>query len=301
MNQDLQNSENSVAAQAVNSLSSDALKAVKQGPIGVFDSGYGGLTILNGIRQLLPQYDYLYLGDNARAPYGPRSYEVVYEFTRQAVKKLFDMGCQLVILGCNTASAKALRSIQQNDLAQWGSSRRVLGVIRPTAEIIGKLTTNGHVGLLATEGTVKSNSYTLEIAKLWPNLTVTGQACPFWVALVEYNEADSPGADYFVKKRVDQLMQHDPEIDTIILGCTHFPLLMPKILKYIKPGVRLIPQGEYVASSLQDYLQRHTDMEQRITRGGTARYFTSESPDKFKANASIFLRESIEAEHIELG
>ena len=301
MNQDLQNSENSVAVHAVNSLSSDALKAVKQGPIGVFDSGYGGLTILNGIRQLLPQYDYLYLGDNARAPYGPRSYEVVYEFTRQAVKKLFDMGCQLVILGCNTASAKALRSIQQNDLAQWGSSRRVLGVIRPTAEIIGKLTTNGHVGLLATEGTVKSNSYTLEIAKLWPNLTVTGQACPFWVALVEYNEADSPGADYFVKKRVDQLMQHDPEIDTIILGCTHFPLLMPKILKYIKPGVRLIPQGEYVASSLLDYLQRHTDMEQRITRGGTARYFTSESPDKFKANASIFLRESIEAEHIELG
>lgn len=301
MNQDLQNSENSVAVHAVNSLSSDALKAVKQGPIGVFDSGYGGLTILNSIRQLLPQYDYLYLGDNARAPYGPRSYEVVYEFTRQAVKKLFDMGCQLVILGCNTASAKALRSIQQNDLAQWDSSRRVLGVIRPTAEIIGKLTTNGHVGLLATEGTVKSNSYTLEIAKLWPNLTVTGQACPFWVALVEYNEADSPGADYFVKKRIDQLMQHDPEIDTIILGCTHFPLLMPKILKYIKPGVRLIPQGEYVASSLQDYLQRHTDMEQRITRGGTARYFTSESPDKFKANASIFLRESIEAEHIELG
>jgi glutamate racemase len=301
MNQDLQNAEYSVAVHAVNSLSSDALKAVKQGPIGVFDSGYGGLTILNGIRQLLPQYDYLYLGDNARAPYGPRSYEVVYEFTRQAVKKLFDMGCQLVILGCNTASAKALRSIQQNDLAQWDSSRRVLGVIRPTAEIIGKLTTNGHVGLLATEGTVKSNSYTLEIAKLWPNLTVTGQACPFWVALVEYNEADSPGADYFVKKRIDQLMQHDPEIDTIILGCTHFPLLMPKILKYIKPGVRLIPQGEYVASSLQDYLQRHTDMEQRITRGGTAHYFTSESPDKFKANASIFLRESIEAEHIELG
>ena len=301
MNQDLQNSEYSVTAHTVNGLSSDALKAVKQGPIGVFDSGYGGLTILNSIRQLLPQYDYLYLGDNARAPYGPRSYEVVYEFTRQAVKKLFDMGCQLVILGCNTASAKALRSIQQNDLAQWDSSRRVLGVIRPTAEIIGKLTTNGHVGLLATEGTVKSNSYTLEIAKLWPNLTVTGQACPFWVALVEYNEADSPGADYFVKKRVDQLVQHDPEIDTIILGCTHFPLLMPKILKYIKPGVRLIPQGKYVASSLQDYLQRHTDMEQRITRGGTARYFTSESPDKFKANASIFLRESIEAEHIELG
>ena len=301
MNQDFQLPEHSVTAHAAGGLSSDALKAVRQGPIGVFDSGYGGLTILHGIRQLLPQYDYLYLGDNARAPYGPRSYEVVYEFTRQAVKKLFDMGCQLVILGCNTASAKALRSIQQHDLAQWDSSRRVLGVIRPTAEVIGKLTRNGHVGLLATEGTVKSHSYALEIAKLWPNLKITGQACPFWVALVEYNEADSPGADYFVKKRIDQLMMHDPDIDTIILGCTHFPLLMPKILKYTKPGVRLVPQGEYVASSLRDYLRRHPDMEQRLTRGGTARYLTSESPDKFKACASIFLHETIEAEHVELG
>ena len=170
------------------------------GPIGIFDSGYGGLTILHGIRQLLPQYDYIYLGDNARAPYGPRSFDVVYEFTRQAVQKLFEMGCQLVILGCNTASAKALRSIQQHDLPQWDPKRRVLGVIRPTAEIIGKLTRNGHVGLLATEGTVKSHSYDMEIAKLWPNIKVTGQACPFWVPLVEYNEADSPGADYFVKK-----------------------------------------------------------------------------------------------------
>lgn len=301
MNQDALTSLSPSTSHATAGLSAQQLQAVTQGPIGVFDSGYGGLTILHGIRQLLPQYDYLYLGDNARAPYGPRSYEVVYEFTRQAVKKLFDMGCQLVILGCNTASAKALRSIQRHDLNLWAPARRVLGVIRPTAEVIGKLTRNGHVGLLATEGTVKSQSYDLEIAKLWPKVKVTGQACPFWVALVEYNEVDSPGADYFVKKRIDQLMQKDPDIDTIILGCTHFPLLMPKILKYIKPGVRLVPQGEYVASSLQDYLRRHADMEQRLTRGGTARYFTSENADKFNDSASIFLHEHIEAEHIELG
>ncbi|WP_262279454.1 glutamate racemase [Hallella absiana] len=271
------------------------------GPIGIFDSGYGGLTILHGIRQLLPQYDYIYLGDNARAPYGPRSFDVVYEFTRQAVQKLFEMGCQLVILGCNTASAKALRSIQQHDLPQWDPKRRVLGVIRPTAEIIGKLTRNGHVGLLATEGTVKSHSYDMEIAKLWPNIKVTGQACPFWVPLVEYNEADSPGADYFVKKRIDQLMQLDPDIDTIILGCTHFPLLMPKILKYVQPGVRIVPQGEYVADSLKDYLLRHTDMASRLTTSATVKYYTTENPDKFKESASIFLHERVHVEHIELG
>ena len=271
------------------------------GPIGIFDSGYGGLTILHGIRQLLPQYDYIYLGDNARAPYGPRSFDVVYEFTRQAVQKLFEMGCQLVILGCNTASAKALRSIQQHDLPQWDPKRRVLGVIRPTAEIIGKLTRNGHVGLLATEGTVKSHSYDMEIAKLWPNIKVTGQACPFWVPLVEYNEADSPGADYFVKKRIDQLMQLDPNIDTIILGCTHFPLLMPKILKYVQPGVRIVPQGEYVADSLKDYLLRHTDMASRLTTGAMVKYYTTENPDKFKESASIFLHERVHVEHIELG
>lgn len=271
------------------------------GPIGVFDSGYGGLTILHGIRQLLPHYDYIYLGDNARAPYGPRSFEVVYEFTRQAVRKLFEMGCQLVILGCNTASAKALRSIQQNDLPKWDSSRRVLGVIRPTAEIIGKLTRNNHVGLLATEGTVKSHSYDLEIAKFQPEIKITGQACPFWVALVEYNEADSPGADYFVKKRIDQLLQKDPDIDTIILGCTHFPLLMPKILKYTPPGIRIVPQGEYVASSLKDYLQRHTEMERKLTKGGKTTYYTTENTDKFIDSASIFLHEKINAHHIELG
>ena len=208
------------------------------GPIGVFDSGYGGLTILNSIRQQLPQYDYLYLGDNARAPYGPRSFDVVYEFTRQAVLRLFEMGCHLVILGCNTASAKALRTIQQNDLPKWDPERRVLGVIRPTAEVIGSLTKSRHVGILATEGTIKSESYNLEIQKLHPDITVSGVACPFWVPLVEYNEADSPGADYFVKKRIDQIMAKDPEIDAIILGCTHYPLLMPKIQKYLPEGVR---------------------------------------------------------------
>ncbi len=272
----------------------------EKGFIGVFDSGYGGLTILHGIRHLLPGYDYIYIGDNARAPYGPRSFDVVYEFTRQAVYKLFEMGCRLVILGCNTASAKALRTIQENDLPQWDPTRRVLGVIRPTAEVIGTLTRNGHVGLLATEGTVKSESYSMEIAKLWPNIQVTGQACPFWVPLIEYNEADSPGADYFVKKRIDQLMDKDPQIDTIILGCTHYPILMPKILKYTRPGVTIVPQSDYVASSLKQYLQRHTDMEASLTRGASCRYFTTENPDRFKETASIFLRDDIHVEHVDL-
>ena len=236
------------------------------GPIGVFDSGYGGLTILNSIRQQLPQYDYLYLGDNARAPYGPRSFDVVYEFTRQAVLRLFEMGCHLVILGCNTASAKALRSIQQNDLPQWDPERRVLGVIRPTAEVIGELTKSRHVGVLATEGTIKSESYNLEIQKLHPDVKVSGVACPFWVPLVEYNEADSPGADYFVKKRIDQIMAKDPEIDAIILGCTHYPLLMPKILKYLPEGVKIVSQGEYVASSLKAYLERHIEIERKCAK-----------------------------------
>lgn len=271
-----------------------------KGPIGVFDSGYGGLTILHGIRQLLPEYDYVYIGDNARAPYGPRSFDVVYEFTRQAVGKLFDMGCRLVILGCNTASAKALRSIQLNDLPNWDPTRRVLGVIRPTAEVIGKLTRNGHVGLLATEGTVKSHSYDMEIAKLWPHVKVTGQACPFWVPLIEYNEADSPGADYFVKKRIDQLMLKDPDIDTIILGCTHYPILMPKILKYTKPGITIVPQGEYVASSLKSYLHRHPDMDTSLTRNASCQYYTTEIPERFKETASIFLHENINVQHVDL-
>jgi glutamate racemase len=271
------------------------------GPIGVFDSGYGGLTILNSIRQQLPQYDYLYLGDNARAPYGPRSFDVVYEFTRQAVLRLFEMGCHLVILGCNTASAKALRSIQQNDLPQWDPERRVLGVIRPTAEVIGELTKSRHVGVLATEGTIKSESYNLEIQKLHPDVKVSGVACPFWVPLVEYNEADSPGADYFVKKRIDQIMAKDPEIDAIILGCTHYPLLMPKILKYLPEGVKIVSQGEYVASSLKAYLERHIEIERKCAKQSSVNYLTTENPEKFKESAQIFLKEEIQVKNITLG
>lgn len=270
------------------------------GPIGVFDSGYGGLTILHGIRQLLPQYDFLYLGDNARAPYGPRSFDVVYEFTRQAVMHLFEQGCQLVILGCNTASAKALRSIQQNDLPNIDSRRRVLGVIRPTAEVVGSITQNRHVGILATEGTIKSESYNLEIQKLHPDIKVSGVACPFWVPLVEYDEADSPAADYFVEKQISQLMRKDPDIDTIILGCTHYPLLMSKILKYIPRGVRIVPQGEYVAESLRQYFINHPDMEQRCSKGGTVSYLTTENPDKFRESAQLFLHETIDVKKIVL-
>lgn len=272
----------------------------KPGPIGVFDSGYGGLTILHGMRQQLPQYDYMYLGDNARAPYGTRSFGVVYRFTRQAVMKLFDMGCQLVILGCNTASAKALRSIQQNDLPQTAPDRRVLGIIRPTAEVIGQLTKKRHVGILATEGTIKSNSYNLEISKLYPDIKVSGIACPFWVPLVEYNEADSPGADYFVKKRIDQLMSLDPDIDAIILGCTHYPLLMPKIRKYAPEGVCIVSQGEYVANSLAGYLARHPEMERRCSKGGTCRYLTTENTARFKESAQMFLHESVSVENVVL-
>jgi glutamate racemase len=211
------------------------------------------------------------------------------------------MGCHLVILGCNTASAKALRTIQQNDLPKIDPDRRVLGVIRPTAEVIGSLTQSRHVGVLATEGTIKSESYDLEIRKLYPDVQVTGVACPFWVPLVEYNEADSPGADYFVKKRIDQIMREDPQIDAIILGCTHYPLLMPKILKYLPTGVRIVPQGEYVAGSLKFYLERHPEMEQRCAKNATARYLTTENPEKFKEQAQIFLHESIEVENITLG
>ena len=271
------------------------------GPIGIFDSGYGGLTILHGIRQRLPQYNYMYLGDNARAPYGPRSFDVVYEFTRQAVLRLFEMGCHLVILGCNTASAKALRTIQQHDLPQWDAHRRVLGVIRPTAEIIGELTHSRHVGVLATEGTIKSESYNMEIQKLYPDVFVSGVACPFWVPLVEYNEADSPGADYFVEKRINQIMALDPAIDTLILGCTHYPLLMPKIQKYLPQGVQVVSQGEYVANSLADYLQRHPEMEQRCAKDGQVHYLTTEHPDKFKESAQIFLHEPVQVDNITLG
>lgn len=268
------------------------------GPIGIFDSGYGGLTILRQIRGLMPEYDYLYLGDNARAPYGTRSFDVVYEFTLQAVRQLFEMGCHLVILACNTASAKALRTIQQNDLPQMDSFRRVLGIIRPTVEALGDITHTGHIGIVATPGTIRSNTYELEIAKSYPNMQVTTEACPMWVPLVENHEFDSPGADYFVQKRISNLMHHDPEIDTILLGCTHYPLLLDKILKYVPSGVRVLPQGEYVANSLQQYLLHHPEMQARITQGATCRFLTTEDPAMFNGSATIFLRQPVTAERI---
>lgn len=270
------------------------------GPIGVFDSGYGGLTILHQMRQILPQYDYLYLGDNARAPYGTRSFEIVYLFTKEAVIKLFSMGCHLVVLACNTASAKALRTIQQEDIPQIDPSRRVLGIIRPTAECIGHLTQSRHVGIVATPGTIKSESYVLEIQKLYPDIVVSGEACPMWVPLVENYEFDSPGADYFVKKRINNLLRKDNQIDSIILGCTHYPLLLNKILKYVPSGVKIIPQGEYVANSLKDYFSRHPEMEQKCTHGGTCDYMTTESTDKFKESAQVFLHEQVDVSHINL-
>lgn len=250
----------------------------------------------------MPGYDYIYLGDNARTPYGTRSFEVVYEFTLQAVEKLFQLGCPLVILACNTASAKALRTIQQVNLPVIDETRRVLGVIRPTAECVGSLTQTGHIGILATSGTIKSESYPLEINKLYPALSVTGEACPMWVPLVENNESQSTGADYFIQKHIDNLLIKDPLIDTIILGCTHYPLLMEKIKAFTPPHIKLIAQGEYVAHSLQDYLMRHPEMDNRCTKGSTCRFLTTESTAKFKESASIFLRQDeMEVESITLG
>ncbi len=271
------------------------------GPIGIFDSGYGGLTILRQIRSLMPQYDYLYLGDNARAPYGTRSFDIVYEFTLQAVRYLFEQGCHLVILGCNTASAKALRSIQQNDLPQMDSQRRVLGVIRPTVEVVGSISQSRHVGIMATSGTVRSTTYELEIAKLHPDIKVTGEACPMWVPLVENDEYDNPGADYFVKKNIDSLFRRDPEIDSVILGCTHYPLLLNKIRQYMPAGVHVIEQGRYVAESLQDYLQRHPEMAARITTGGNATFLTTERAEEFQQKAATFMGEPLTAERVYLG
>ena len=261
------------------------------GPIGVFDSGYGGLTILDKIRKQMPTYDYIYLGDNARTPYGPRSFEIVYEFTLQAVKKLFELGCPLVILACNTASAKALRTIQQVNLPSIDPTRRVLGVIRPTAECIGTLTHSRHVGILATSGTIKSQSYILEIKKLFPDISIMGEACPMWVPLVENNEYQSEGADYFVQKHINNLLEKDPLIDTFILGCTHYPLLIDKIKRFTPPHIQIVAQGEYVAHSLQDYLQRHPEMDNRCTKDGTCHFLTTESSDKFQESASIFLQD----------
>lgn len=268
--------------------------------IGIFDSGYGGLTILRSIREKLPQYDYLYLGDNARNPYGTRSFELVYEFTLQAVKALFERECHLVILACNTASAKALRSIQQRDLPRIDASRRVLGVIRPTVEAIPSISKNGHVGILATPGTVKSNSYSLELNKLSPHIKVTEHACPMWVPIVENNEIGSPGADYFVKKEIDALLNKDNDIDTIVLGCTHYPLLEKMVRNHLPDHIKTICQGNLVAESLKDYLRRHPEIEAKCSTNGSITYLTTEHPEKFDSMASIFLGKPIESQTITL-
>ncbi|MBR5086502.1 MAG: glutamate racemase [Muribaculaceae bacterium] len=272
--------------------------STKPAPIGVFDSGFGGLSILREIRKTLPQYDYIFLGDNARAPYGNRSYQLVYEFTLQAVKHLFEQGCHLVILACNTASAKALRSIQQRDLANLDPSRRVLGVIRPTVEQIGKITTTRKVGIFGTPGTVQSLSYDIEIAKMHPDIKVFSHACPMWVPLVENRESDGPGADYFIKKDVEALMAQCSEIDSVILGCTHYPLLYDKIKKYAPTDVKIIEQGPIVAQSLKDYLERHPEMEQRCSKGGTCIYSTTEDASRFSPLASIFVNHTVNAQHV---
>jgi glutamate racemase len=269
-------------------------------PIGVFDSGYGGLTVLKELVNLLPGYDYYYLGDNARAPYGPRSFDTVYEYTLQAVKWFFAQGCPLVILACNTASAKALRSIQQNDLPAMGSEKRVLGVIRPTAEVIGDFTQSGHIGLFGTEGTVQSGSYVLEIQKTFPQLSVTQEACPLWVPLVENNEHHLPGSDYFIRKHVKHLLEQDPQIDTILLACTHYPLLEPSIRKFLPEGIKLISQGEITARALQEYLKRHSAMEAALSKGGGRHFFTTGHPGDFNEKATLFYEQPVKAQKISL-
>ena len=272
-------------------------------PIGVFDSGYGGLTVYRELLRQLPGYDYIYLGDNARNPYGTRSFEVVFEYTWQAVQQLFGMGCRLVILACNTASAKALRNIQQNELPRTFPDRRVLGVIRPSVEMIPELTKSGHVGVLGTTGTVISESYPLEIAKISPDspITVVQEACPMWVPIVENNLIESPGAAYFVQANLESLFARDPEIDTIILGCTHYPLLADVIRRYLPPGVQLLFQGPVVAEKLEDYLQRHPEIERECSKSGRRDYFTTESPQNFDQLAKIFLGKEVQSQHIKLG
>jgi glutamate racemase len=273
---------------------------MKQQPIGVFDSGYGGLTVLKEITAKLPQYDYLYLGDNARSPYGTRSFETVYEYTLQCVKWFFSQGCPLVILACNTASAKALRSIQQIDLPKVGDKKRVLGVIRPTTEIIGKFTQSGNVGILATNGTVISGSYPIEIHKFYPGIQVFQEACPMWVPLVENNEYNSPGADYFIQKNMDNLLKQSADIDTILLACTHYPLLMDKIKKAVPANVTILSQGEIVANSLSDYLQKHPQMEENCSKNGQISFFTTDSAEDFDNHAAIFYGKPVKSKHLSL-
>jgi glutamate racemase len=273
----------------------------KPGPIGVFDSGYGGLTVLKEIIHHLPQYDYLYLGDNARSPYGNRSFETVYHYTLQCVKWFFDQGCSLVILACNTASAKALRTIQQVDLPKMAPGKRVLGVIRPTTEIIGTYSETGNVGILATNGTVASNSYPIEIEKFFPSLIVHQEACPMWVPLVENNEQDGHGADYFVKKHLHNIFEKGVTIDVLLLACTHYPLLKEKIEEHLPVGVKLLSQGEIVAKSLVDYLQRHPEIEKACGRNGTRSFFTTDSTEDFNNHAGSFFGQPVESQHVELG
>src|SRR4051812_40083368 len=271
-----------------------------QGPIGVFDSGYGGLTVLKEIVAKLPQYDYIYLGDNARAPYGNRSFTTVYHYTLQCVKWFFEQGCPLVILACNTASAKALRTIQQHDLQTIAPDKRVLGVIRPTTEIIGRYTKSNRVGILATNGTVQSNSYVIEIEKFYPDIKVVQEACPMWVPLVENNEYDTHGADFFIKKNIHQLLKREPRIDTILLACTHYPVLLKKITEYTPVDIKILAQGEIVANSLADYLRRHPEMETRLARNSNRTFYTTDSTQDFDSHATIFYGKPIESKYVDL-
>ena len=271
-----------------------------QQPIGVFDSGYGGLTILKELVKTLPEYDYLYMGDNARAPYGPRSFDTVYHYTLQCVQWFFDQGCELVILACNTASAKALRTIQQKDLPKIDSKKRVLGVIRPTTEVIGQYSKSGSVGILGTTGTVISESYPIEIAKFFPSLKVYQEACPMWVPLVENHEYDKPGADYFIQQHLDRLFRQAPDIDTLLLACTHYPLLMEKIQAFAPAGTTVLSQGMIVAASLKEYLHRHPEMEERCSKQGTQTFYTTDSVVDFDNHASIFFGEKLRSKHLEL-
>lgn len=273
---------------------------MNKGPIGVFDSGYGGLTVLKEMVKLLPQYDYLYLGDNARTPYGTRSFETVYQYTLQCVQWFFNQGCSLVILACNTASAKALRTIQQNDLAKMGADKRVLGVIRPTTEIIGNLSATNAVGILGTTGTVQSNSYPIEIAKFYPKIKVYQEACPMWVPLIENNEYQSAGADYFVKKHIDHLLTQSKDIDTILLACTHYPLLMDKIKQFIPDNITVLSQGEIVANSLKNYLARHTLMADSCSKNGQITFFTTDSTEDFDSHAANFYGKPIKSRYLAL-
>lgn len=273
---------------------------MQSGPIGIFDSGYGGLTVMKEIVDSLPQYDYVYLGDNARAPYGNRSFETVYEYTLQCVNALFNKGCKLVILACNTASAKALRNIQQRDLPLMDSRLRVLGVIRPTTELIGNYSKTKQVGVLATLGTVTSNSYPIEIEKFFPEITVHQQACPIWVPLIENNEFDNPGADFFIQKHLNQLMAKSAQIDTILLGCTHYPLLQHKIKALLPEGIALLSQGKIVANSLTQYLERHTELENLCSKNGKMAFYTTDSTEIFDQQAEIFFGKKLKSEYLHI-